>query len=112
VKIPEPYRCDYCERIKGATNHWWMRRRTDLYLEDVRMLQMLPLASAFILLAWDDGRADERDVDHRNIYEHICSESCALKAVSKWMARFATQASKEPLEERQGAWGAEVVKVV
>jgi hypothetical protein len=58
------HRCDYCSNLKGETNHWWMR----------------PLdRERFTLQRWDPALADA------NGYEHICSESCAAKALSKWM---------------------------
>ena len=64
MKLPCPYKCDYCVNLKGETNHWWLRPQE---LEQ------------FILLPWDHMLADSDG------YEHICSESCALKALSKWM---------------------------
>ena len=69
MKVHCPYRCDYCNMDKGQTNHWWLRPQD---------------AEQFTLLRWDDGLAD------REGFEHICSESCASKALSKWMARAAT----------------------
>ena len=66
MKVPCPYKCDYCLNQKGETNHWWLRP------QDSEM---------FTLLAWDEARASDEG------YEHICSESCAAKALSKWMAR-------------------------
>jgi hypothetical protein len=66
MKVACPYKCDYCLNQKGATNHWWLRPQN---------------SERFTLLAWDDGQAGEEGC------EHICSESCAAKALSKWMAR-------------------------
>ncbi len=66
MKVAAPYKCDYCGAQKGLTNHWWLR-------------QSIP--QRFVLLPWDGDLAD------REGYEHICSESCASKALSKWMAR-------------------------
>lgn len=66
MKIQCPYRCDYCLNLKGETNHWWMR---PVHVEQ------------FNLLRWDSKLADA------NGYEHICSESCAAKALSKWMTQ-------------------------
>jgi hypothetical protein len=66
MKVRCPYKCDYCQNQKGETNHWWLRPR------DTEM---------FTLLAWDEALAGEEG------NEHICSESCAAKALSKWMAR-------------------------
>ena len=68
MKVPNPYRCDYCNTDKGETNHWWMRRR-EVYL--------------FRLSPWDEVNAAQDEIGE---YEHICSESCAAKALSKWMA--------------------------
>jgi hypothetical protein len=66
MKVRYPYKCDYCLNQKGETNHWWLRPHdTEL----------------FTLLAWDEARAGDEG------YEHICSESCAAKALSKWMTR-------------------------
>ncbi len=70
MRVSCPYRCDYCLTQKGETNHWWLR----------------PIdAEQFRLLAWDQALADKEG------YEHICSESCAAKALSKWMARASVQ---------------------
>jgi len=66
MKVRYPYKCDYCLNQKGETNHWWLRPHE---------------TERFTLLAWDEARAGHEG------YEHICSESCAAKALSKWMAR-------------------------
>jgi hypothetical protein len=66
MKVHSPYRCDYCLNLKGETNHWWLRP---------------PDREQFTLLSWDSSLADAEG------YEHICSESCAAKALSKWMAQ-------------------------
>jgi len=68
MKVQCPYRCDYCLNLKGETNHWWLRPQA---------------AEQFRLVRWDQQLADMQG------YEHICSESCASKALSKWL----TQAS-------------------
>jgi hypothetical protein len=65
MKVQSPYRCDYCLNLKGSTNHWWLR----------------PVDSTtFRLTRWDVALADMEG------YEHVCSESCATKALSKWLA--------------------------
>src|SRR5215472_5645628 len=64
MKVRFPYTCDYCMSPKGETNHWWLHP-TD--------------GCQFILQSWDAELAD------RDGYEHICSESCAAKALSQWM---------------------------
>jgi hypothetical protein len=62
------YRCDYCARLKGESNHWWLR-----------VPGKKPGETMFTLQCWDNMQADVTG------YEHICSESCAAKALSKWM---------------------------
>jgi hypothetical protein len=66
MKVRCPYKCDYCLNQKGETNHWWLRPHDP---------------ERFTLLAWDEALAGEEG------NEHICSESCAAKALSKWMTR-------------------------
>ena len=66
MKVQYPYRCDYCHNLKGATNHWWLRP------VDV---------DQFVLVRWDQALADQEG------YEHICSESCAAKSLSQWLAQ-------------------------
>ena len=66
MKVQYPYRCDYCQNLKGETNHWWLRPQD---------------AEQFRLLRWDQSLAD------MDGYDHICSESCAAKALSKWLAQ-------------------------
>lgn len=70
VKIECPYRCDYCLNLKGETNHWWLRPVNTQH---------------FSLLRWETTLADTEG------YEHICSESCASKALSKWMTQSGPQ---------------------
>ncbi|HMD49517.1 MAG TPA: hypothetical protein VKG79_10485 [Bryobacteraceae bacterium] len=64
MRVHSPYRCDYCSNMKGETNHWWLRAQDREH---------------FTLQRWDAALADVPG------YEHICSESCAAKALSKWM---------------------------
>jgi hypothetical protein len=66
MKVRSPYQCDYCLNLKGETNHWWLRQ---------------PDRQHFILLRWDATLADVKGC------EHICSESCAARALSKWMTQ-------------------------
>lgn len=63
MKTPS-YRCDQCSTLKADSNHWWLRA---------------PDRDKFTLKCWDEAQADAAG------YEHICSESCAAKALSKWM---------------------------
>jgi hypothetical protein len=69
MRVNSPYRCDYCLNLKGETNHWWLR---------------LPDRDHFTLRRWDAAQADLSGC------EHICSESCAAKALSKWMRQTST----------------------
>jgi hypothetical protein len=79
MKVQCPYRCDYCFNLKGETNHWWLR----------------PLdAQQFRLLRWDQQLADLQG------YEHICSESCASKSLSQWLAHASGNLVKPSREER------------
>lgn len=79
MRVHSPYRCDYCQNLKGETNHWWLRP---------------PDREQFMLLRWDAELADAPG------YEHICSESCASRALSKWMtqpgAHMASQVAAHP----------------
>jgi hypothetical protein len=65
-----PYKCDYCLSQKSPANSWWLRPRE---------------SDRFTLLLWDDVLADCAG------FEHICSASCASKALSQWMARVSSQ---------------------
>ena len=70
MKLTAPYKCDYCDRTKTETNHWWLRSvGVSHTVQD----------SFFFLIRWDDAKA--RADDH----EHICSEACAVKALAKFM---------------------------
>ena len=62
----QSYRCDYCSKLKGESNRWWLGQ---------------PDGEHFTLALWDATLGDG------NGYEHICSESCATKALSKWMTQ-------------------------
>jgi hypothetical protein len=65
MKLTAPYKCDYCDVLKGEANHWW--------LENVAQ-------GMHRLIVWD------KDLCDLDGYEHICSEACAVKALAKWMA--------------------------
>jgi hypothetical protein len=79
MKVQFPYRCDYCLNLKGETNHWWLRPQD---------------AEQFRLLRWDRQLADTAG------YEHICSESCASKALSKWLTQANGNAVRPVSKER------------
>lgn len=65
MRVAAPYQCDYCPEKKGLTNHWHLRIK----------------GAAFMLIPWDELKAEQPEV------EHICSESCAIKALSLYMAK-------------------------
>lgn len=76
MKLATPYKCDYCPNMKGDSNHWWLFATEFGYL--LSSGGVSTLKGAFFG-AWDDAKAQLQGV------EHICSEACAVKALSKWM---------------------------
>jgi hypothetical protein len=74
--MPAPWACDYCGTKKGAANHWWMRLKMTHNSDD-----------RFILEKWNEAAAELLNEEHESLYEHICSEGCASKALSQHMAR-------------------------
>lgn len=58
------YKCDYCGRQRGESNHWLLRLKS---------------AGEFCLYNWRDEHADDG-------FEHICSAECATKALSIWLS--------------------------
>lgn len=87
MKLTAPYRCDYCLNTKGEANHWWLRWKG---------INGASRGPQFWLIAWDEAKADTDD------HEHICSEQCASKALSKWMGEQKPIALREPITVRQG----------
>lgn len=88
MRIPSPYGCDYCPNVKGQTNHWWLRDKRG----DVDR-QSYGTVIGFFLTPWDSEQADEEN-PLGLIYEHICSQECAAKALSKWMSAQSANAVK------------------
>lgn len=72
MKLPSPYICDECGTQKKESNHWWMLARGRSY-------HTKEFRTAYVLLPWEDP-------DGADVTAHLCSESCATKALSKWMA--------------------------
>ena len=64
MKLATPYKCDYCGKLKGEANHWWLRNTG---------------ASHFSLHRWDEDAVED------GAFEHICGQECATKAMAKWM---------------------------
>ena len=83
MRVKAPYVCDGCGRPKEESNHWHLR-----YVESPR----------FELARWDTKEAERDGV------EHICSEQCASKALSKWMGEQKPIALREPLDPLDGDW--------
>ena len=97
MKLPSPYICDECGTQKKESNHWWVL---------LSYLYEAPEIPAFVLLPWESVTDDRlvtrkrhrrrpctgRNPGGKRIQEHLCSESCATKALSKWMASLQTMA--------------------
>jgi hypothetical protein len=73
MKLPSPYRCDYCDKLKGESNHWWLSLAPD-------SIGALGGTVGFVMVPWGEMAALEPNV------EHICGQECAAKALAKWMA--------------------------
>jgi hypothetical protein len=76
MKLPQPYNCDYCGKLKGESNHWWLVD-PDLYVTGIH--------EAFVLLPWNMLSFSGART------EHICSQECASKALSQWMSQQTSQ---------------------
>lgn len=63
MKVPDPFRCDYCKRIKEPSDTWFLRSAGAL---------------GFYLMRWDAELAEQPG------YEHICSQGCAVRAFDRW----------------------------
>lgn len=65
-----PYKCDYCpETMKPGSPPWFLRPAGAL---------------GFYLMWWDPELAEVEQPNGKLGYEHICSQACAMKAMSKW----------------------------
>lgn len=83
MKLTAPYRCNYCDKLKGPANHWWLFWPT--------------LGPVFQLSTWDTVSAE------RDPVEHICGQECAAKALAKWMAQRANAVSAQLVSTDQGS---------
>jgi hypothetical protein len=97
MKLSAPYKCDYCTNTKGEANHWWMRRTEALE----------PGGSqpwGFWLVPWgvDAGLENPKG---EPLYEHICSEQCAVKALAKFMATTPRRPGDQYRDEAYGIMG-------
>jgi len=74
MKLPQPYKCDIhpCEKIKGENNHWFLIEREGIRGDD-----------QFTVYPWDDITANESS----DSIMHVCSEECAIRALSQWLGR-------------------------
>lgn len=74
MKLVAPYKCDYCSKLKGESNHWFLH----LTESSVgRINGVLP----FVLIPWEATAAEQPEA------EHICGQECAAKALAAWMAK-------------------------
>jgi hypothetical protein len=60
------FTCDECGITKGKTNHWFMAK-------------VWPRINSFSIERWNEGVTARRSAR----VLHLCSESCAAKAMSK-----------------------------
>lgn len=74
MKLPSPYKCDYCPNVKSDGSKWFLRIPQ-------AGGQVAYTTDAFLLLLWDETMA----ADAVGI-EHVCGQECAAKALAKWMA--------------------------
>ena len=79
MKLPSPYICDECGTQKKESNHWWLLTIFECETGD-----------KFEIGPWNED-------DVQDGVKHLCSESCATKALSKWMASF--QSANEQLAQ-------------
>jgi hypothetical protein len=80
MKLQAPYKCDECGETKKTTNHWWLLLKhtsTNVpgFVESDR-------TARFTITKWEYC-----DPDSMAVEAHLCSESCASKQLSKWMAQ-------------------------
>jgi len=80
VKLPSPYVCDECKTPKRDSNHWWLRVRTGSGIFQGPNGPIYLNGAGFLIVPWDAEDSDKEEIGH------LCSESCATKALSKWMA--------------------------
>ncbi len=79
MKLPSPYICDECGTQKKESNHWWLFANQTMLPNPVTSKRPSILQPVFLLLPWH-----KIDPDTPGLV-HLCSESCATKALSKWM---------------------------
>jgi hypothetical protein len=60
-------KCDICNRTKTESNNWFLLDTS--------------FPEEFKLRRWND------DIATQSKYEHLCSESCVVKALNKFLAR-------------------------
>jgi len=75
MKLQQPYKCDYCDNVKGEANHWWLRF---VFIDNKNPDSSL--SNNFSLRPWNEASAESPN------FEHVCSEQCATKALARWMA--------------------------
>ena len=81
MKVAQPYRCDECGTEKQESNHWYLLMTAPNPYSKRKGRGDLLSDERFVLVPWKDN---EILVDEDGV-EHLCSESCASKKLSKWM---------------------------
>ncbi|MHB8304320.1 MAG: hypothetical protein ACYDC6_16145 [Acidobacteriaceae bacterium] len=71
----ESFACDICGKVKQESNHWWM-----VTLGNVLCFEEGQPALHFTLVPWSQAESRNRNV------HHICGESCATKALERFMS--------------------------
>lgn len=72
MKLPTPYQCNGCSAQEVDTSRWWV------LIEDQKP-ELSNLPTITIVRFQTQSMRIPPDA------MHLCSESCAVKAVSKWM---------------------------
>lgn len=86
------YKCNYCPTLKQESNHWWLVGEFSVQTHEGRV-------AFFGLRPWDGSTAQLPDI------EHICSESCAHKALAKYMERKTNESSRSSQTQTEGQAG-------
>lgn len=83
-KLKHPYQCDFCDRVKGETNHWFLRLKDEenltVYFREEGDRSSMKNLFGFRVFTWDDTLARQE----KALY--ICSESCLMKSLQAWLS--------------------------
>ncbi len=75
AKLPNPYICDVCGTQKRETNRWYASR--------ARIEPDVASEQGILFLPWEV--AEHLGVLENANVQHLCSEQCCIKALSKWL---------------------------